>query len=107
QRNGRGVVGSTSQILGFIRDRVDRALTRPGATRIPVVLGTEAGMITGIVRSVQQKLQAVGRSDVDVEIIFPVAAEAIAQASDSELKVLPGVASGEGCSVAGGCATCP
>ena len=107
QRNGRGVVGSTSQILGFICDRVDRALTQPGATRIRVVLGTEAGMITGIVRSVQHKLEAVERSDVEVEIIFPVASEAIAQAPESELKVVPGAASGEGCSVAGGCATCP
>jgi quinolinate synthase len=107
QRNGRGVVGSTSRILGFICDRVDRALTQPGATRIPVVLGTEAGMITGIVRSVQDKLRAVERSDVEVEIVFPVAAEAIARAPESELKLVPGVASGEGCSVAGGCATCP
>ena len=38
-------------------------------------------------------------------IIFPVASEAIAQ--DDTFGVVPGVAGGEGCSTAGGCATCP
>ena len=42
-----------------------------------VILGTESGMITAIVRRVQAMLQAANRSDVDVEVIFPVAPEAI------------------------------
>ena len=106
-RRGRGVVGSTSNILGFIADQVRRATRDTGPARLPVVLGTEAGMITSIVAEVQDTLQRTDRSDVEVEIIFPVASEAVAAAPDSELKLIPGVAAGEGCSVAGGCATCP
>ena len=44
---------------------------------------------------------------VEIEIIFPVASEAIAITGDAELPLVPGVAAGEGCSTAGGCATCP
>ena len=62
-------------------------------------------MITSIVRGVQARLQASHRDDVAVAIVFPVAAEAITQ-TDDPLGIVPG-ASGEGCSVAGGCATCP
>ena len=46
-------------------------------------------------------------SEVAVEVIFPVAGEAISTTSDSELSIVPGVAAGEGCSLAGGCAICP
>jgi quinolinate synthase len=73
-------------------------------------LGTEAGMITPIVRQVQEKLRdyaSEGGPEITAEIIFPVASEAIAQDARSELAVVPGVAGGEGCSTAGGCATCP
>jgi quinolinate synthase len=107
QRDGRGVVGSTSNILDFILDQVGRAARRPGPQRVPVVLGTESGMITSIVDRVQAALRASGREDVSLEIVFPVASEAVAQAPESPLRLLPGVAAGEGCSVAGGCATCP
>jgi quinolinate synthase len=103
QREGRGVVGSTSNILDFIAERVDAT---PGPGRLPFVLGTEAGMVTPIVRAVRERLEA-RDDDLAVEIIFPVAAEAVAQTGDEELAIIPGVASGEGCSVAGGCATCP
>jgi quinolinate synthase len=106
EAHGRGVVGSTSNILGFIEQQVDAAVTRPGAQHVPVVLGTEAGMVTSIVDKVQASLRARHRSDVDVEIIFPVASEAVA-AAPGPLGVVPGVAGGEGCSTAGGCATCP
>jgi len=74
------------------------------------ILGTEAGMITPIVRQVQAKLRdyaSEGGADLSAEIIFPVAGEAIAQDEQSGLGVVPGVAGGEGCSTAGGCATCP
>ena len=37
-------------------------------------------MITAIVRRVQQILAGSGRSDVDVEVVFPVASEAITTA---------------------------
>ncbi len=107
QREGRGVVGSTSNILQFITERVREVETGP----LRFVLGTEAGMITSIVGRVQAELRARSVSGASphraVEIVFPVASEAIAEASDSELGVVPGVQAGEGCSTAGGCATCP
>lgn len=107
QREGRGAVGSTSNILGFILEQVRKAVAKPGAATLQVVLGTEAGMVTAIVNGVQAALRQAGRADVAVEIVFPVAAEAIAQVPGSDLQVVPGVAAGEGCSTAGGCATCP
>ncbi len=81
-------------------------------------------MVTAIVRKVQAMLQASGRQDVAVEIVFPVAAEAIttdnsARPSPAQngngngvvlpggLPVVPGPAGGEGCSAEGGCASCP
>jgi len=105
QNAGRGVVGSTSNILQFILGKVDESTQTSDPTVIPVVLGTEAGMVTAIVRKVQEKLQQANRSDIAVEIIFPVAADAVAQ--DDDFGIIPGVAGGEGCSTAGGCATCP
>ncbi|MFW5875622.1 MAG: quinolinate synthase NadA [Myxococcota bacterium] len=110
QRRGTGVVGSTSNILQFITGKLQEAVAKDAPGRLQFVLGTEAGMITAIVRRVQEILRdhrAEGGPPVDVEIIFPVASEAIAPTSDAELQVVPGVAAGEGCTVAGGCATCP
>lgn len=106
QQRGEGVVGSTSNILGFILDKTRAAVAEGGDAPLRFVLGTEAGMITPIVRRVQALLREAD-SDLSVEIVFPVAAEAVARTEDSELPIVPGVASGEGCSVAGGCATCP
>ncbi len=107
QRQDRGVVGSTSDILGFILRRVREAVAEGTGGRLRFVLGTEAGMVTPIVKQIRGLLAEAGRDDLEVEIIFPVASEAVAQAPESGLGVVPGVASGEGCSVAGGCATCP
>ncbi|MEM9068305.1 MAG: quinolinate synthase NadA [Myxococcota bacterium] len=104
QQSGNGVVGSTSNILGFILGKVREGAGSDQALRF--VLGTEAGMITPIVRQVQAILQEAD-STAAAEIIFPVASEAVAQTEDSELPIVPGVAAGEGCTVAGGCATCP
>lgn len=106
-REGRGVVGSTSNILNFIYDQLDAALQQDAPARLRFVLGTEAGMITAIVDKVQGRLAQSERDDVEVEIIFPVSDEALAIAPESDLGILPGVAGGEGCSTAGGCATCP
>jgi len=105
QQRGEGVVGSTSNILDFIRAKVSEAAEERRARRLSFVLGTEAGMITSIVRSVQKTL--FDHPELEVEIIFPVASEAIAHTPDQELAIVPGVAGGEGCSTAGGCATCP
>jgi quinolinate synthase len=121
---GMGVVGSTSNILDFIAGKVQAALGQPYGERLTFVLGTEAGMITSIVRKVQALIAAAGRTDVEVEVVFPVNPEAISTprqelsarggaavaeqlGSISGLQVLPGPASGEGCSLEGGCASCP
>lgn len=109
QREGRGVVGSTSNILSFIADRVAEAAERGEKRRLSFVLGTEAGMVTSIVREVQALLREhrEAGAELEAEIVFPVASEAIARTPDQELAIVPGVAGGEGCSVEGGCATCP
>lgn len=80
---------------------------KDGPSHLRFVLGTESGMITSIVRRVQEQLAAIGRDDVRCEIVFPVASEAITPAPDSPLALVPGAAAGDGCSVGGGCATCP
>jgi quinolinate synthase len=107
QQQGRGVVGSTSNILDFVLGAVADAARRPGPQRISVVLGTESGMVTSIVARVQAALARTGRADVELEVVFPVASEAVTRVDDSPLRLVPGVAGGEGCSVEGGCATCP
>lgn len=103
-----GVVGSTSDILNFITRKVeDASINVDEERRLKFILGTEAGMVTAIVDRVQQVLQNT-QSKVEVEVIFPVSSEAV-MSTDEEtgLAVVPGVAGGEGCSTAGGCATCP
>lgn len=119
-----GVVGSTSNILNFIERKVKAAAAKDLADslssspqekqRLKFILGTEAGMVTSIVRSVQDILDSNGCENVEAEIIFPVSSEAVmavdendAASGESSLEVVPGVAGGEGCSTAGGCATCP
>lgn len=110
QRVGRGVVGSTSNILDFIVAKVKEAIETGRGDRLEFVLGTESGMVTPIVRKVEALLDEAGRAGKatpTVDIVFPVASEAISTTGEAALPVVPGVASGEGCSVAGGCATCP
>lgn len=112
QLAGRGVVGSTSNILDFISLKVDEAAKSGERAGEPLqfVLGTESGMTTAIARKVQSQLRKLRDSGVrapSVEIVFPVASEAIAQTGDEQLPIIPGVAAGEGCTTAGGCATCP
>lgn len=117
---GMGVVGSTSNILDFIADKLGEALAAEGKPEVlQFVLGTEAGMVTSIVRRVQAMIRKSGRRDVEVEIVFPVAPSAIATPQQrtggqqqqlelpAGLALVPGSASGEGCSLEGGCASCP
>mmetsp|Transcript_1684 Transcript_1684/g.2292 ORF Transcript_1684/g.2292 Transcript_1684/m.2292 type:complete len:563 (+) Transcript_1684:140-1828(+) len=112
--DGRGVVGSTSDILNFISKKVEEAAEDPSRKdtqqRLKFVLGTEAGMVTSIVKSVQDILDSTGNSHVEAEIVFPVAADAVMGVDEKDsmgMSLVPGVAGGEGCSTAGGCATCP
>ena len=148
-----GVVGSTSNILNFIERKVGEAAVAAAAAapssspagggdgggggvprrggarrgkkrrRLQFILGTEAGMVTSIVRSVQDILESHSCGGVEVEIVFPVSSDAVmgVEEEDDEgegtttddaaattmLGVVPGSAGGEGCSAAGGCATCP
>ena len=119
-----GVVGSTSDILNFITRKVQHATTTAGDDdakdrRLRFILGTEAGMVTSIVKNVQDILEKAsttsqGGRRVEAEVIFPVSSEAVMSTEDSDsnsdentLSIVPGVAGGEGCSTAGGCATCP
>jgi len=124
--NDEGVVGSTADILKFISRKVEDAAnssTSDGAQdrKLRFILGTEAGMVTSIVEKVQEILGNASSNlqgpRVEAEIIFPVSSEAVMTLEDcetssfngtnNELSIVPGVAGGEGCSTAGGCATCP
>lgn len=112
RKRGMGVVGSTQNILDFIALKVTEALERPFSERIQVILGTETGMVTSIVRKVQAMLKDAGRNDIQVEIIFPVSPESVTILGESSslpggIPIIPGPAGGEGCSQEGGCASCP
>lgn len=108
-----GVVGSTSDILAFITRKVREAAiagNKQEDQRLRFVLGTEAGMVTSIVKNVQDILEQLEEQNVEAEIIFPVSAEAVMSTDgedNADMPIVPGVAGAEGCSTAGGCATCP
>lgn len=109
---GQGTVGSTSDILKFISKKVAEAAEDSKASevrRLKFILGTEAGMVTSIVKSVQGILESTGNRKVEAEVVFPVSSDAVMGVDDGgpDLVVVPGVSGGEGCSTAGGCATCP
>lgn len=57
--------------------RVREATANDFSERLQFVLGTESGMVTSIVRTVQRLLREAQRADIEVEIVFPVSAEAI------------------------------
>lgn len=120
KQRGMGVVGSTQNILDFIKCRVQEAVDRGFDDKLQFILGTEAGMVTAIVGEVRKLLisgQLSGTNGkVEVEIVFPVSSDAISavpsssaspESSISKLSIVPGVSSGEGCSISGGCASCP
>lgn len=111
-QRGRGVVGSTSNILDFILSKANEAAHKevsgdgagPGHAdnQLTFILGTEAGMITPIVRRVRE---IIAGTKLRVEIVFPVSAEAITVTGEDPSTGLAVVPTGQGnCS---GCATCP
>lgn len=122
---GMGVVGSTQNILDFIKDHLKGALDRNVDEHLQFVLGTESGMITSIVASIRELFDLYSssqdRANIEVEIVFPVSSDAVSKTSTNgshrlgssvasgldNLTVIPGVSSGEGCSIHGGCASCP
>ncbi|KAJ4712437.1 quinolinate synthase, chloroplastic [Melia azedarach] len=124
KKRGMGVVGSTQNILDFIKQRVQEALDRDVDEHLQFVLGTESGMVTSIVAAVRNLLgsgkSSSGKAKINVEIVFPVSSDSMTRTSTSSpssltsvklaevvLPVIPGVSSGEGCSIHGGCASCP
>ncbi|VFQ95612.1 unnamed protein product [Cuscuta campestris] len=126
KRRGMGVVGSTKNILDFITQRVQEAMDRNIDEHLQFVLGTESGMITSIVASVRKLLGSMNSTDrgsqVSVEIVFPVSSESVTKTPEVpsqdlslgdmgdfliKAPIIPGVANGEGCSIHGGCASCP
>ncbi|KAM1080673.1 hypothetical protein ACFX1X_015561 [Malus domestica] len=120
KRRGMGVVGSTQNILDFIKQRIQEALDRNVSEHLKFVLGTESGMVTSIVAAVRSLLGSArsGGAEINVEIVFPVSSDSVTTSSSSPdlnsvklgdviLPVIPGVSSGEGCSINGGCASCP
>ena len=115
---GMGVVGSTQNILDFIKQKVGEALERDREDRLRFILGTESGMITSIVAAVRGVLDSniTAAKKINVEIVFPVSSDSLSTTSadneaerldSSYLAVVPGVSTGEGCSIHGGCASCP
>jgi quinolinate synthase len=100
QKKGRGVVGSTSNILNFMTEQV--ALAASKAEKQQFVLGTEAGMAAAIVTKIQKTI----KTNMTVEIIFPVDESAMTTTSELNIPSLPGVQAGDGCSVVGSCASC-
>ena len=99
QQQGRGVVGSTSNILDFIGKQVDEAVAARKPGKLRFILGTEAGddHAGRAQRAAEARgAAAAGGPEIDVEIVFPVASEAIATTSDVHLPIVPGVAGGEG-----------
>lgn len=125
KRRGMGIVGSTQNILDFIKQKLQETLERNTDDHLQFVLGTESGMITSIVATVRAMLTSVNpsprRADINVEIVFPVSSDSVSNTKKTScgsssstvvedpqnLTVVPGVASGEGCSIHGGCASCP
>lgn len=126
KRRGMGVVGSTQNILNFIKQRVHEALDRNLDDHLQFVLGTESGMLTSIVAAVRGLIgsgtsSSEKRARISVEIVFPVSIDSVSRTSPNvsnglhptlaediaKLVVVPGVATGEGCSLHGGCASCP
>ncbi|XP_010442500.1 PREDICTED: quinolinate synthase, chloroplastic [Camelina sativa] len=117
KKRDMGVVGSTQNILDFIKQKVQEAVDRNVDDHLQFVLGTESGMVTSIVAVIRSLLRSSANSKVKVEVVFPVSSESMTKTSsdssnsnkvgDVALPVVPGVAGGEGCSIHGGCASCP
>lgn len=119
KKRDMGVVGSTQNILDFIKKKVQEAVDRDVDDHLQFVLGTESGMVTSIVAAIRSLLgSSANNSKVKVEVVFPVSSDSMSKTSSPEgpssirvgdvaLPVVPGVAGGEGCSIHGGCASCP
>ncbi|KAL1207252.1 Quinolinate synthase [Cardamine amara subsp. amara] len=118
KKRDMGVVGSTQNILDFIKLKVQEAVDRNVDDHLQFILGTESGMVTSIVAVIRSLLESSSaNSKLKVEVVFPVSSDSMTKTSsessnsirvgDVALPIVPGVAGGEGCSIHGGCASCP
>ncbi len=101
----KGVVGSTSDILGFIERKVGEAAVAVAAA----ASSSRDGDVNRVERAGHTQVSPVrqegGRSEAVMGVDDDDAAGATTAAALG--RVVPGSARGEGCSAAGGCATCP
>ncbi|KAK4799121.1 hypothetical protein SAY86_024486 [Trapa natans] len=73
KRRGMGVVGSTQNILDFIKQRVQEVMDRDAKEHLQFVLGTESGMVTSIVAAVHSLLGSGKSPTLEAKISkFPV-----------------------------------
>lgn len=104
-KKDRGVVGSTSNILDFIIKKIENSAAQ---NKIQFILGTESGLASGMISEVQKHLKLKNFKQT-VEIIFPVAEEAVTETHHKDhlgFDLMPGVSAGDGCSINGSCADC-
>eukprot|EP00929_Paragymnodinium_shiwhaense_P081085 TRINITY_DN4235_c0_g1_i3.p1 TRINITY_DN4235_c0_g1~~TRINITY_DN4235_c0_g1_i3.p1 ORF type:complete len:504 (+),score=106.64 TRINITY_DN4235_c0_g1_i3:64-1575(+) len=104
QATDEGVVGSTSNIKDFIVRKAKEACAKK-MPKVRFILGTESGMVTPIVNAVKASFPE--GSTTEVDIVFPVSQDAVTATGEENTPLVPGVQGGEGCSSAGGCASCP
>jgi quinolinate synthase len=104
QATDQGVVGSTSNIKDFILRKSLEACAK-NMPKVSFILGTESGMITTLVNGAKAALPV--DSKTEIEIIFPVSSDAVTATGEEDIALVPGVSGSEGCSTAGGCASCP
>jgi quinolinate synthase len=104
-KQNKGVVGSTSDILKFVLTKIENTSDQ---NKIQFILGTESGLAGGMIGEVQKYLK-LKNSKQKLEIIFPVAEEAISQTHHKDhlgFDLMPGASAGDGCSINGSCADC-
>ena len=121
--HNRGCIGSTADILKYIKglmysekkDKYNERIWLADGLSLDIVLGTEAGMVCSIIKSIQSMLKEdLNKHSIQpksVNIIFPVANDAVVQTSYAILlykiivrngptPILPG-AHADGCSIHG------
>ena len=88
-------MGSTSNILNFILSETEKAALSNAPSTLSVILGTEAGMITAIVRQVQAELQRIlAETTLPLRLFFQWRPRLWPKTI--LLGIIPGVAGGEG-----------
>ena len=106
QKQGRGVVGSTSNILDFILAAVKRASAPGQPTNLRFVLGTESGMSTSVARAVRTTSRDRARGGPTILVDRVSVRVRIDRVSLRRAADMPVRRAGEA-ALRGGCASCP